>query len=70
MRILIVVEQTETGYSSYSPDLEGCAATGRTREEVERTMQEAIAFHLETLCEEGQEVPAPRSYATYVEVAA
>jgi predicted RNase H-like HicB family nuclease len=63
MRILIVVEETDTGYSSYSPDLAGCAATGRTREEVESTMQEAIEFHLDGL-------PVPKSYATYVEVAA
>ena len=48
-KYLIVVEQTGTGYSAYSPDLDGCVATGKTREEVERQMQEAIAFHLEGL---------------------
>ena len=47
MKILIIVEKTETGYSAYSPDLPGCAATGSTREEVEREMQEAIEFHVE-----------------------
>ena len=46
-KYLIVVEKTGTGYSAYSPDLDGCVATGKTREEVEREMQEAIAFHLE-----------------------
>ncbi len=70
MKILIVVEQTSTGYSAYSPDVEGCVATGESREAVERSMQEAIAFHLEGLRAEGQAVPAPRSYATFVEVAA
>jgi predicted RNase H-like HicB family nuclease len=43
----IAVEKTGTGYSAYSPDLDGCVATGATREEVEQEMQEAIAFHLE-----------------------
>jgi len=70
IKILIVVEQTPTGYSAYSPDVEGCIATGATREEVERTMREAIEFHLEGLRAEGQAVPAPHSYATFVEVAA
>ena len=70
MKILIVVEKTDTGYSAYSPDVPGCAATGATREEVERTMREAIAFHLDGLRAEGYEVPEPSSYATYVEVAA
>ena len=70
MRLLVVVEQTDTGYSAYSPDVEGCAAAGSTREEVEQSMREAIALHLEQLRGEGQAVPEPRSYATYVEVAA
>lgn len=70
MKILIIVEKTETGYSAYSPDLPGCAATGSTREGVEKKMQEAIEFHLEGMRAEGCEVPPPHSYATYVEVAA
>ncbi len=43
---MIVVEPTETGYSAYSPDLDGWVARGRTRDEVERTMREAIEFRL------------------------
>jgi len=70
MKILIVVEETATGFSAYSPDIAGCVATGATREEVERTMRDAIEFHLEGLRAEGHEVPAPHSYATFVEVAA
>ena len=70
MRLLIVVERTDTGYSAYSPDVEGCVAAGPSREEVEQSMHEAITLHLEQMRDEGQEVPEPRSYATYVEVAA
>jgi len=70
MKILIVVEKTDTGYSAYSPDLDGCVATGGTRQEVEARMREAVALHLEGLREEGYDVPEPHSYATYVEVAA
>ncbi|MBY0279408.1 type II toxin-antitoxin system HicB family antitoxin [Candidatus Binatia bacterium] len=70
MRYLVIVEQTATGYSAYSPDLEGCVATGRTREEVENEMREAIAFHIEGLRQHGESVPTPGSYSTYVEVPA
>jgi predicted RNase H-like HicB family nuclease len=70
MRYLIVIEKTKTGYSAYSPDLNGCVATGRTRSAVEKTMREAIEFHLEGLREEGEKVPSPRSYSTYVDVPA
>ena len=70
MKMLIVVEQTATGYSAYSPDLEGCIATGTTREEVEAVMREAVEFHLDALRADGTPVPEPHAYATYVEVAA
>lgn len=48
-RYLIIVESTETGFSAYSPDLPGCAATGRTRPEVEEEMRDAIEFHIQGL---------------------
>jgi len=59
----VIVEETSTGYSAYSPDLPGCASTGRTREEVEVNMREAIQLHIEGLEEEGYEVPEPGSHS-------
>ena len=47
MQYLIVIEKTATGYSAYSPGLEGCVATGATKEKVEHNMREAIEFHVE-----------------------
>jgi predicted RNase H-like HicB family nuclease len=69
-RYLIIIEQTSTGFSAYSPDLPGCVATGHTRVEVEREMHDAIEFHIEGLRLEGQDVPPPRSQASYCEVVA
>lgn len=70
VKLLIVVEKTSTGYSAYSPDLLGCVATGATREEVEREMRDAIDFHLEGMRAEGEAVPEPSAYSTYIEVPA
>ena len=70
MKYLVIIEPTETGFSAYSPDLPGCVSTGATREEVERNMQEAMAFHVEGLRLEGLSVPEPSSASAYVEVAA
>ena len=69
-RYLMIIEATATGYSAYSPDLPGCVATGRTRQEVEREMRDAIEFYIEGLRLAGERVPAPRSEASYCEVAA
>ena len=69
-KFLIVVEETETGYSAYSPDLPGCVATGKTKPAVERMMAEAIDLHLEGLREDGATLPTAHSYSTYCEVPA
>ena len=69
-KYLIVIEETDGGFSAYSPDVPGCVSTGATRDAVERNMQEAIAFHLDGLREDGQPVPRPSTSAAYVEVAA
>ena len=70
MKLLVIVEQTATGYSAYSPDLPGCVATGSTRSDVEQHMRDAIAFHVEGLRADGEQLPEPHAYATIVEVAA
>ena len=70
MKYLIVIERTATGYSAYSPDLPGCIATGSTREEVEREMNDALAFHLDGLKAEGLAIPEPSSSSSYVEIPA
>ena len=69
MKYLIVIEPTGTGFSAYSPDLPGCVSTGASREECERNMREAIAFHLDGLREEGEPVPPPATFAAFVDVA-
>lgn len=69
-KYLIIVEKTGTGFSAYSPDLDGCVAMGVTRDEVEANMREAIEFHLEGLKLEGQTIPEPQSYSAYLDIAA
>ena len=67
-RYLIVVEEAQTGYSAYAPDLPGCVSAGRSREDVERNMREAVDLHFDGMREKGQSVPEPRSYSAYVEL--
>jgi predicted RNase H-like HicB family nuclease len=69
-RYPIVIEQTSTGYSAYSPDVPGCAAAGDTQEETRRNFQEALATHFEAMREIGETIPEPQSAVDYVEVAA
>jgi len=66
-KYLIIIEKTATGYSAYSPDVEGCIATGNTPTETRQNMQEALQFHLEGLSLEGLPTPQAQSQAEFVE---
>jgi predicted RNase H-like HicB family nuclease len=67
-RFLIVIEKAKRGFSAYAPDLPGCIASGRTVQEVENKMHEAIKMHLEGLMEDNLPIPESRSLAEYVAV--
>jgi predicted RNA binding protein YcfA (HicA-like mRNA interferase family)/predicted RNase H-like HicB family nuclease len=61
MKYAVVYEKTATGYSAYVPDLPWCITTGRSLEQTERLMKEAIEFHLEGMREDGAPIPKPRT---------
>jgi len=70
MRYTVLIEKGESSYGAYVPDLPGCVAVGKTRQEVMDLIREAIVFHLEGLKEDGLAVPPATSDAEYVEIAA
>jgi len=70
MRYAVVIEQGETGFGAYVPDLPGCVAAAETRDEVVRLIQDAIEFHIAGLKEDGEPVPEPASTVEFIDVAA
>ncbi len=68
MRYAVVIQKAANNYSAYVPDLPGCVATGKTRTEAARQIQEAIAFHLEGLREDGIPIPEAQTSTESVEV--
>lgn len=70
LQYMVVIEKGETSYGAYVPDLPGCVAVGKTREETLELVKEAVKFHLEGLCERGESVPEPLSSSELVDVAA
>jgi predicted RNase H-like HicB family nuclease len=69
-RFLIVIEKANGNYSAYSPDLPGCVATGRTREQAARNMHAAIEMHVRGLQEDDLPVPQSHSFAEYIAIPA
>lgn len=64
----VILERTGTGFSAYAPDLPGCISVGGTREEIMEMMREAMEFHLESMVEDGDEIPELISSAVEIEV--
>ena len=67
MKFSIIIEKSERNYSAYSPDVLGCAATGKSVEETLKNMREALEFHFEGMIENGEEIPVPKSLNYYIE---
>lgn len=67
---VVVFEWAGSNYSAYVPDLPGCISTGKTIEETEKNIKEAIELYIETLREDGQEIPEPCFHAKAIAVAA
>jgi len=67
---LVIFEWVGRNYSAYVPDLPGCASTGKTLDDAERNIREAISLYIDTLRADGRPIPAPTTKARPVTVAA
>ncbi len=67
---LVIFEWAGSNYSAYVPDLPGCISTGKTIEETELNIKEAIELYIDTLKEDGQLVPEPTVRGKAISVAA
>jgi predicted RNase H-like HicB family nuclease len=70
MKYTVILEQGNSSFGVYVPDLPGCIAAAETKEEALQLIAEAIEIHLEDLRERGEEIPKPHSFVETVEVAA
>jgi len=68
VRYAVIFEQAENNWAAYVPDLPGCMTTGKTMEDAERNIREAIEGHLKTLREFGDPIPRPTSVARQIEI--
>jgi predicted RNase H-like HicB family nuclease len=66
-RYLIHVERGPANCSAYSPDVQGCVATGQTVDECIAEMRSALASHFELMGEYGESIPEPSGPGVYVE---
>ena len=68
VQCVVVYEQTPNNYCAYLPDFLGCISTGKTWEDIQRNIKEAIDGHTETMMEYGD--PFPERFMTMEEAVA
>jgi predicted RNase H-like HicB family nuclease len=54
---IVIYKKGPRNWSAYAPDLPGCIATAKTQKQLERTIRQAIAFHIKGLLEHNEPVP-------------
>ena len=65
-KFLVVIEKAPANYSAFSPDVWGCVATGNTVEETVANMKEALQMHLESMTEDGEELPEAKGISQHI----
>ncbi len=56
----VVFVQTPKNYAAYAPDVPGCISTGKTWEEMQEMIREALTFHIGDTLEQGEPLPEPK----------
>ena len=60
MKFRVIIEQDEDGvFVAQCPSLPGCISQGKTREEAQVNIKEAITGYLKSLEKHGEPIPPP-----------
>ena len=61
MRYVSFIHRDDAGYGVSFPDFPGCVSVGDSLDDAVRRGCEALAFHVEGLCDDGDPIPPPCS---------
>lgn len=64
----IIIDPDEKGFHGYVPALRGCHTWGATIPETIKHLHEAIELYLESLRDQGEEIPTEKSFETFATV--
>ncbi|MBK6875091.1 MAG: type II toxin-antitoxin system HicB family antitoxin [Ignavibacteria bacterium] len=67
MEYLAIIKKYGNGYSAYLPDVPGCVAAAKTKQETLKLLEEALQLHLMEYKE--KELPTKETEVAYIKVA-
>lgn len=65
-KYLVIIERAKSNFSAFSPDIWGCVATGKTVEETLVQFKEAVQMHLDTMINEGEDIPRAKGITQHI----
>ena len=68
MKYLVIYEKSPEGWGAYAPDLPGLGVAASTLDEVQELIREAMEFHLDSMRQHGDAIPAPSAITEYITV--
>lgn len=60
--IALIHKEANSGFGASFPDFPGAITVSETLEELRSMAEEVLAFHIEGMAEDGDEIPAPTSF--------
>jgi predicted RNase H-like HicB family nuclease len=67
MEYLAIIKKYGNGYSAYLPDVPGCVAAAKTKQETLKLLEEALQLHL--MESKDKELPSKETEVAYIRVA-
>ena len=67
MKYLAIIKKYGNGYSAYLPDVPGCIAAAKTKQETLKLLEEALQLHLTE--SKDKELPSKETEVAYIKVA-
>lgn len=65
-KYLVVIEKAKNNFSAFSPDVWGCVSTGKTVEEALSLFKDALQLHLESIINDGDDVPKAKGISQHI----
>ena len=66
----VVYEQGESSWGAYVPDLPGCIAVGDTLEDDKSLFRGSLKMYVESMRQDGDPIPVPKTHVEHVRIAA
>ncbi len=68
MKYAIIIEEGESNYGAYAPDIPGCIGLGSTPERARKDLLDGLAGHLRLMAQDGDAMPTASSTVDYIDV--